>query len=508
MRKITINITLAILTVLVMVGCVPAEQIVVYITPTPETSAANSLDLQTVRQQVTAVSTLDADLLIIPTSTPPPTRTPTEDGSPQPTVTFMGPIIDDNYTLPPSQTRRPTISPTPSETPGPGTPTETPAPTDTPAEVVPDGLTATITPRGTALPDLDTTDLGIQVYTFVEQGEWNNILNQVDDQLQFEWIKVQVAWDFYQPNGPDELSADFRRLEIFLGQARQMDQVNVLVSVAKAPDWARSDTTGSGPPDDPQALADFITLLLNESGNGVDAVEVWNEPNLAREWRGRPLTGAEYMRYFDAGYNAVKAHSPDMPVISAGLAPTGNSEFSRNDREFLREMYAAGLANYDSVGLGVHPYGWGNPPDARCCSPGGERAWDDQPQFFFLDTIEDYREIMVNNGDVDTQMWLTEFGWATWDGLPGQPIEPWMGYNDKWDQANYGLRAIQIAQSLDYVGPMFLWNLNFAQPIPIEQRQEQVAYSIVLPEGAPRERPLFWMLVDAVRPDENFDRYD
>ena len=366
----------------------------------------------------------------------------------------------------------------------------------------------TETRQGTPLPDLDTTGLGIQAYTFVEQNEWNTVINQVDNQLRFDWIKVQVSWDFYQPDGPNQLNQDFRRLEIFLEQARQVDGLKVLISVAKAPDWARSDTTEDGPPDNPQDLANFLTLMLDEIGSGVDAVEVWNEPNLAREWRGRPLNGGEYMRYFDVGYNAVKAYSPEMTVVSAGLAPTGDTEFSRNDRDFLREMYAAGLANYEGVGLGVHPYGWGNPPDARCCSPGEDRFWDDQPQFFFLDTIEDYREIMVNAGDADAQMWLTEFGWATWEGLPGQPPNEWMNYNSKWDQANYALRAIQIGQSLDYVGPMFLWNLNFAQPITIEQREELVAYSIVLPEGAPRERPLFWMLVDAVRPDESFPRYD
>jgi hypothetical protein len=171
-------------------------------------------------------------------------------------------------------------------------------------------------------------------------------------------------------------------------------------------------------------------------------------------------------------------------------------------------MYNAGLANYTNAGVGVHPYGWGNPPDTRCCQPGQERGWDDAPQFFFLETLEDYREIMVTYGDTDTQLWATEFGWATWDGLPGNAPDTWMTYNDKWHQANYNLRAIQIMQELDYVGPMFLWNLNFAQPPLIEQRDERVAYSIVLPEGAPRERPFYWMFHDAVRPETELERYD
>jgi len=281
-----------------------------------------------------------------------------------------------------------------------------------------------------------------------------------------------------------------------------------MISVAKAPDWARSNTNEDGPPDDPQALADFVTLLLNETNNSIGAVEVWNEPNLGREWTGQPLTGASYMQYFRPTYDAVKAYNSDIMVITAGLAPTGETPTSRDDRTYLREMYNAGLANYTGIAVGAHPYGWGNPPDARCCDMSDERGWDDAPQFFFLDTIEDYRGIMTAYGDTDTQMWLTEFGWATWEGLPGDPPDPWMSYNSKWDQANYTLRAIQIAKSLDYVGPMFLWNLNFAQPLLIDQRDERVAYSVVLPEGQPKERPLYWMLYDASRPDEELDRFD
>jgi hypothetical protein len=105
-------------------------------------------------------------------------------------------------------------------------------------------------------------------------------------------------------------------------------------------------------------------------------------------------------------------------------------------------------------------------------------------------------------------LWVTEFGWATWEGLPGNAPEVWMTYNDKWDQANYGLRAIEIMNSRSDIGAMFLWNLNFAQPILIEQRNERASYSIVLPEGVPRERPLYWMLYDAVRPNEELARYD
>lgn len=460
--------------VFLMTGC--TQSIPVFVTPEP-TSTIDISSSSTATQSATSSPT-----------------TTTNTDAPAPTVTFMGSIIGSDY-QPPATTTPIASTPESVETVAiPPTETLTPSPTSEMA--------------GTPMPLIDTTNLGIQTISFVTQEDWNVVMKQVDDDLRLGWIKVQVSWQFFQPNGPDEISEDFRRFEIFIEQIRQQRQVRVLLSVAKAPTWSRSDHSGDGPPDDPQALARFITLMLSEFGDSVDAIEVWNEPNLLREWHGQSLDGGTYMRYFAPSYQAIRAYSPDIIIITAGLAPTSNTDGARNDREYLQEMYNAGLAQYRDVMVGAHPYGWGNPPDARCCAPDDTRGWDEFPQFFFLNTVEDYRNIMVANGHGDTRLWLTELGWATWDGLPGEPPDPWMSYNDKWAQANYNMRAIQIAQSLDYVDVTILWNLNFAQPYLIENRDERAAYSIVLPEGAPRERPFFWMLYDAVRDDVALDRYD
>jgi hypothetical protein len=171
-------------------------------------------------------------------------------------------------------------------------------------------------------------------------------------------------------------------------------------------------------------------------------------------------------------------------------------------------MYAAGLAQYtnEHTAVGIHPYGWGNSPDSTCCSP-GEPGFDDNPRFFFLDTINDYRQTMTNAGDTDGKMWITEVGWATWSGLPGAPPDVWMGYTDECQQGNYLVRAFQLAQERDFIGPMILWNLNFAVLSGmVDNRDERAAYSLVVPLD-PRERAAYWMIYDAVRPDENLPSY-
>jgi hypothetical protein len=482
---------------LLLAACAPQEPIIIYVTPTPQAEAAQATLVNTAVPPEASVTEAS------PTATV--TATPTVALSPQPTITFVGPIVGPGYTPPPTQTPLP-----PSATP------ETAVP---PAATTPAPPAATTTPAPfTPMPGLDADLIGVQVHSLLDQDAWNEVLRRVE-QLGVGWAKVQIDWALLQPGGPDQISEDFRRQELYIESLHQRG-VKVLVSVAKAPGWSRSVTTESGPPDDPQALVGFLTLMMREFGDAIEAVEVWNEPNLQREWQGQPLTGASYMRYFAPAYEALRAYSDQMLtdakqprprpmiVVTAGLAPTGTSDVSVDDRDYLQQMYDAGLGDYADVMVGVHPYSWGNPPDVPCCNAVEGQGWDDDPHFFFADNMADYRAIIERGGQPDSQMMVTEFGWATWDGFPGAAPEEWMTYNDKWAQANYTMRAFEIGQQAGYIGPMILWNLNFGTlDGQIEARDERAAYSLLVPLN-PAERPLFWMLYDAVRPDVALPRYD
>ncbi|MCC6805295.1 MAG: hypothetical protein IT319_20615 [Anaerolineae bacterium] len=422
-----------------------------------------------------------------------------------PTVTWVGSIVGSGYTPPPTATPQPTIPPPTVE----GQPTSPPS---TSGANFPD-----------VLPNLDASRMGIQIEGNLDQADWDEAMRRVGpDQLALGWIKIQVPWKDMQPSGPNDVSTFFQQLSIYIEDAK-VRHLRVLLSIAKAPGWARSTQEQDGPPDDPQAYANFITLMLNQLKGNVDAIEIWNEPNLSREWTGGlSLSGEGYMQLFAPAYQAIRAYSGSIQIVTAGLAPTGNNPGVVDDRTYLRQMYAAGLGNYRDIAIGVHPYSWANPPDSTCC---GAAGWDNDPHFFFADTIRDTRQIMVTNGHSDLKLWVTEFGWPAWEGFPGQPPETdaWVLRPSKWDQANYTIRAFQIGQQTDYIGPMFLWNLNFAVlDGMVHNSDERAAYSIVIPgtagvldpnitvsggEGL-TERPLYWMIYDAVRPDVNLDKYD
>ena len=287
-----------------------------------------------------------------------------------------------------------------------------------------------------------------------------------------------------------------------------------MISVVSAPDWARTPVNlaeypndpypQEGPPDDYQQYANFIRFLSEHFVNRVDAIELWNEPNLQREWFNRPLGGADYMRLFNAAYQAVRSGSnPNITLVTAGLAPTGINDHvtAVDDRAFLNEMYAAGLAGYaENVVVGIHPYGWGNPPSATCatdCDPGPDRGWDDQRFFFFQDTINDYRAIMTQHGDSNRQMWITELGWPTFDGFGVQPDPAinFFTYLTEWDQAYYLIDALNYSQSQPYIGRIFIWNLNwalFAGRDGIQPLEQEAGYALIRPDGSPR--PVYELL--------------
>lgn len=413
-----------------------------------------------------------------PAATIPPSASPTVTSpaitntplpSPQADVPF-GAIVDPNYTLAPTEVR----------------PAATPIPTAVP----------TAGPSPTPGPGLISDLIGVQIHPNITDDDFYASLDHVKN-LGVNWIKFQFNWSLLE-NGPGQYTDFFYMLRLYVQRAHNQN-IHVMVSVAKAPGWARAATangvmTEDAPPADPQTLANFISGMLGEIGYDVygnpyvSAVEVWNEPNLQREWYGHPLTGGEYMRYFAPAYTAIRSFSPAITIITAAPAPTGTTGVSTNDRTWLQQLYNAGLASYGSdVVVGIHPYGWGNAPDARCCS-NPSRGWDDQPQFFFLDTIEDYRTLMINNGHANAQMWGTEVGWATFDGLitdsgqrPADPAgQPFFSHINQWQQAEYLLRALTLAQERSYLGPMIIWNLNFATlPGEVNKSDQQTGYSLL-----------------------------
>lgn len=318
---------------------------------------------------------------------------------------------------------------------------------------------------------------------------------QAATNLGVTWVKQQIDWSLYEPNAG---TINWAPIDDMVN-AMDAAGVNILLTVTSAPGWARDSDQEKGPPRDYATYASFVGQLAQRYQGRVEAYEIWNEQNLRREWNTpRGISAASYVELLRLAYTAIKSADPAAIVVTGGLAPTGFNDAVNaiDDRVYLRQMYAAGVAQWSDA-IGAHPNGWANPPDSVCCRNNRPAvpAWDDHPSFFFKQTLSDYRSIMVQNGDSGTYIWATEFGWGSNDGLNVQPAAEYafVAYTSLDEQASYILRGFQLGRELGYVGPMFLWNLNFCPVVGVTG--EQCLWSLLDPAGNPR--PAYLALRDA-----------
>lgn len=362
-------------------------------------------------------------------------------------------------------------SPEPSPTPQPtlqstSPPTTQPTPTLEP------------TPSPTPVPK---PDIGIQGQFIDPNGA--EFVNWAAD-LGVGWIKQQVDWNSIEYE-PERYRWD--ELDRFVDRA-QSHGLKIMLSVARAPGFSRPEPRDEdGPPSDFTVFHRFMLALSSRYRGRVAAYELWNEPNLSREWRGFPLGGEAFVGLIQQGASGVREGDPNAVIVSGAPGVTGIDDKINaiDDRVYLREMIAADVADWVDA-IGAHPYGAANPPDERASDPAHKAsAYNNHPSFFFLDTIEDYHALLSQAG-IDKPVWITEFGWPSIDRFGNVQTPGWEYAREvtEKDQAAYLLRAIELRRERPWLGPMFIWNLNVAWLLGPDRPES--AYGLIRPDGSPR----------------------
>ena len=268
----------------------------------------------------------------------------------------------------------------------------------------------------------------------------------------------------------------------------QRSGLKLIVRVDTPPDWAAAGS-GNRPPDDLADFADFMAALARYLRGWVVAYEIYNEPNLSREWGGQPPDPELYAEMLKVVYPAIKSADPDALVISAGMATTaGDGVTSMNDLEFIRRMYQAGAMGYFDV-LGSHPYAFGSAPQV-------ER--EDGIAGFFRPVEQ--RAVMLEFGD-QSPIWATEFGWpidpAEFGGEEHLSHPAWSGL--EWQvvsqsrQAEYARASYVYARrNWPWMGVMVLFNLDFSTAPWYDEHEPMRYFSIVNADLS--GRPAFTLL--------------
>jgi hypothetical protein len=364
-----------------------------------------------------------------------------------------------------------------------------PSPTSEPVTVQPDPGNGASSPAVMTSPDF-----GMQAFLFWREEVADRDLNLVEE-AGFRWVKQEFAWREIEGSGPGVFD--------WSNSDRVMDQIdayglNVIARVGVQPEWAGGAFPRVGPPEDYQDFADFLNALVTRYQGRIDAYQIWNEPNLAREWGNQPPNPVEYTELLKIAYQTIKAVDPDAYVISAGLAPTSRwDDVAIPDTVFIQGMYDAGGAPYFDL-LGAHGAGYKASPEtdpsAVADDPvlnNGDPSSRDLKRIYCFRHVEDLRAVMVANGDADKRVVLLEFGWTT-DHRPESPYT-WHAVSDQ-EQADFLVRAYQYAKEnwQPWIGVMSLIYMPDSQ---WGIQDEQTYWSIIYP-GYPdlRMRPAYMQL--------------
>ncbi len=373
-------------------------------------------------------------------------------------------------------------SPTPPAINAAITPTDPLSLDSTPGTDVPGDLSA----QALSIPIVSPAfDYGIELE--FDGQDANTIASQITI-LGMHWAKVEANWRDIEAT---RAVIDYTELDAIV-EALHSRNLNILMTISTAPDWTRSAQIENGPPDDLSQFTQFARALAEHYAGRVQAYEIWNEPNLRREWNSSlyPVSAEAYAALLRNTYAVIKTVDPRAIVVSAGLAPTGFNDGINaiDDRVYLNDLYAQGLAQFSDA-IGAHPYGYANPPDATCCAaPEGVISHYGHPSFYFLDTLNDYRMIMLNYGDQNTLIWVTRFGWGTSMGTSApQRNTEYVSYTSLDQQAQYLARGFELGAKLEFVGVMIVYNLNACAAHPANT--EACYYSMLDPSG--QARPVY-----------------
>lgn len=222
----------------------------------------------------------------------------------------------------------------------------------------------------------------------------------------------------------------------------------------------------------------FAQQLAALARQGADAIEVWNEPNLDREYGRGKVNPDNYVNMLREAHTAIKAAKPSTLVIGGAMAPTGYfgsrcTEEGCGDDFFLSRMAALRADRYMDC-MGAHHNGSMVGPDTRSGAPVGS---PNHYSWYFWGTLD----VTYNAFAGRTKVCWTELGYLTGEGI-SNPLPAgftWAQNTTLANQATWLARAATLSKQSGKVRMMIIWN--------IDQRSwdndPQAGFSIFRPDG-------------------------
>jgi hypothetical protein len=220
----------------------------------------------------------------------------------------------------------------------------------------------------------------------------------------------------------------------------------------------------------------YASFVGSVAALGADAIEIWNEMNIDREWPSGSINAASYTDLLRQSYTAIKARNPNTLVISGALAPTGFfggcSAAGCDDNFYLAGMAAAGAANFMDC-IGIHYNEGILPPTATSGDPRGSSSHYTR---YFRSMMNTY----YNAFGGARQLCFTEIGYLSPEGFGPLPAGfEWAANTSAAEQAQWLDQAVSLSAQSGRVRLLIIWNIDFTG----YDADPQAGYAIIRPGG-------------------------
>ncbi|MEP7290345.1 MAG: hypothetical protein ABI835_01125 [Chloroflexota bacterium] len=228
--------------------------------------------------------------------------------------------------------------------------------------------------------------------------------------------------------------------------------------------------------------ADYYPLYAAAAGEIAalqpDAIQVWNEMNLDREWPQGKIDPRAYTELLRQSYEAIKAVDPIIKVVTGAPSPTGaEGAFGLdrvwNDDRYYLGMANAGAANYSDC-IGIHYNEGILSPRSQGGDPRGE-----YPTYYFPLMIQ---RAQFPFRDTGKPLCFSELGYLSPDGYGTLPDGfAWGANTSVQEQAEWLADAVTIAGETGNIDLIIVFNINFTQFV---EGDPQGGFAIIRPDGS------------------------
>ncbi len=231
---------------------------------------------------------------------------------------------------------------------------------------------------------------------------------------------------------------------------------------------------------DPAYWPEYAQWVAGIAAMGADAIEVWNEMNLDREWPNGQISGTNYTEMLKQAYAAIKAANPGTLVIAGAPAPTGAAGSAGctpafcNDDVFLQQMASAGAANYMDC-VGVHFNSGSTSPRVST----GATLSGYHYSYYFWPMVDLY----YNAFGGSRPLCFTELGYMSPEGYSGVElgIFSWAAGITVAQQAQWLAEGASLSASSGKVKMMIVFNVDFTV---MHVNDPQAGYAMLRPDGS------------------------